>query len=51
MKTIKFTNKEIETLKDKLDSYVSYILASGEDEDCCEVRECKLLIEKLDKGE
>ena len=51
MKTINFTNKEIKTLKDILDSYISYILASGEDEEYYEVHVCKSLIEKLNKGE
>ena len=51
MKTIKFTNSEVETLKDMLNSYISYMLASGVDEDYCEIRACKSLIEKLDKGE
>lgn len=51
MKTIKFTNAEIETLKDALNSYISYMLASGVSEDYIEVRACKSFIEKLDKGE
>ena len=51
MKAIKFTNKEIETLKGMLDSYILYMLASGVDEDYYEIHECKSLIEKLDKGE
>ena len=50
-KTIKFTNAEIEALKNMLNSYVSYMLASGASEDYIEVRICKSLIEKLDKGE
>ena len=51
MKAITFTNKEIETLKDMLDSYISYMLASGADEDYCEVRACKSFIEKLKECE
>ena len=50
-KTIKFTNDEIENLKDILDSYISYMLAAGASENYIEVRECKSLIEKLEKGE
>ena len=50
-KTIKFTNSEVELLKDILDSYISYMLASGAGEDYCEVRVCKSFIEKLEKGE
>lgn len=51
MKTIKFTNAEIETLKTMLDSYVSYMLGAGASEDYIEVRACKSFIEKLEKGE
>ena len=51
MKAIKFTNTEIEALKDMLDSYVSYMLASGASEDYIEVRTCKSLIEKLKECE
>ena len=51
MKTIKFTNKELKMLKGTLDSYISYMLASGASEDYIEVCACKSLIEKLDKGE
>jgi len=51
MKTIKFTNSEIETLKTMLDSYISYMIASGASEDYIEVRACKSFIEKLEKGE
>ena len=51
MKIIKFTNKELEMLKGMLDSYISYMLASGASEDYIEVYACKSLIEKLDKGE
>lgn len=47
MKSIKFTNDEIETLKDILNSYISYMLASGASEEYILVRECKSLIEKL----
>ena len=50
MKTIKFINSEIETLKNVLDSYISYMLASGASEDYIEVRACKSFIEKLEKG-
>ena len=49
MKTITFTNDEIETLKGMLGSYISYMRASGADEDYYEVRVCKSFIEKLDK--
>ena len=49
MKTIKFTNAEIESLKDALNSYISYMLASGVSEDYIEVRACKSFIEKLEK--
>ena len=51
MKTIKFTDEEIEFLKDMLNSYISYMLASGASEDYIEVRACKSFIEKLEKGE
>ena len=51
MKTIEFTNAEIEILKTMLNSYISYMLVSGADEDYCEVRVCKSFIEKLEKGE
>ena len=51
MKTIKFTNTEVETLKDMLNSYISYMLASGAGEDYIEIRACKSFIEKLKKGE
>lgn len=51
MKTIKFTNSEIGVLKDILDSYISYMIASGAGEDYCEVRACKSFIQKLEKGE
>ena len=51
MKTIEFTNAEIELLKTMLNSYISYMLASGVGEDYCEVRACKSFIEKLEKGE
>ena len=51
MKTIKFTNTEIEFLKNILDSYISYILATGVDENNFEVQACKLFFEKLDKVE
>ena len=51
MKTIKFTNTEIESLKNMLCSYISYMRASGADEDYYEIRACKSFIEKLDKGE
>lgn len=50
-KTIKFTNSEVESLKDILDSYISYMLASGASEDYIVVRVCKSFIEKLEKGE
>ena len=50
-KIIKFTNNEIEMLKSMLDSYISYMLASGASEDYIEVRTCKLFIEKLEKGD
>ena len=50
-KTITFTNYEIETLKGMLGSYISYMRASGADEDYYEIRACKSFIEKLDKGE
>lgn len=49
MKSIKFTNDEIENLKDILNSYISYMLASGASEDYILVRECESLIEKLEK--
>ena len=51
MKAITFTNDEIETLKGMLGSYISYMRASGANEDYCEIRACKSFIEKLDKGE
>lgn len=51
MKTIKFTNAEIKELKDILDSYISYMLASGASENYIEVRACKSFIEKLEKEE
>ena len=51
MKVIKFTDKEIEFLKDMLNSYISYMLASGASENYIEVRACKSFIEKLEKGE
>ena len=51
MKTIKFTNSEVKTLKDMLNSYISYMLASGASEDYIEVRACKSFIEKFEKGE
>lgn len=51
MKSINFTNTEIELLKDILDSYISYMFVSGASEDYCEVRVCKSFIEKLEKGE
>ena len=51
MKTITFTNDEIEMLKCMLGSYVSYMRASGADDDYREVRACKSFIEKLDEGE
>ncbi len=50
-KTIKFTNSEIESLKLMLNSYISYMLASGASENYIEVRACKSLIEKFEKGE
>jgi len=50
MKSISFTNAEIELLKDMLNSYISYMLASGAGEDYCEVCVCKSFIEKLEKG-
>jgi hypothetical protein len=50
-KTIKFTNDEIEILNDILNSYISYMLASGASENYILVRECESLIEKLEKGE
>lgn len=50
-KTIKFNNTEIEILKDMLNSYISYMLASGVNEDYIEVVACKSFIEKLEKGE
>ena len=50
-KTITFTKDEIETLKCMLGSYISYMRASGADDDYREVRACKSFIEKLDKGE
>jgi hypothetical protein len=50
MKSVNFTNAEIETLKDMLNSYISYMLASGANEDYIEVRACKSFIEKLEKG-
>ena len=49
MKSIKFTNAEIDRLEDMLNSYVSYMLASGANEDYIEVRVCKSFIEKLEK--
>ena len=51
MKTIKFTNSEIKILKDMLNSYISYMIASGASEDYIEVVACKSFIKKLDKGE
>lgn len=51
MKTIKFTNAEIDRLEDMLNSYVSYMLASGANEDYHEVRACRSIIEKLKKAE
>jgi hypothetical protein len=51
MKSIKFTNTEIEKLKDMLNASISYMLETGVGEDYCEVRACKSLIEKLEKGE
>ncbi len=50
MKTIKFSNAEIENLKVILNSYISYMLASGVGENYIEVRVCKSFIEKLEKG-
>ena len=50
MKTIKFTNAEIETLKIMLNSYISYMCASGANEDYNEVVACKSFIKKLEKG-
>ena len=50
MKTIKFTDDEIEALKDMLNSYISYMLASGASEKYIEVVECKSLIKKIEKG-
>ena len=49
MKASEFTNKEIETLKGIIDSYISYIsymLASGVYEDYCEIRAWKNLIKE-----
>jgi len=51
MKTIKFTDEEIEALEYMLNSYVSYMLTSGASENYIEVVECKSLIQKLEKGE
>ena len=51
MKSISFTKAEIEILKDMLNASISYMLESGASEDYCEVRACKSLIEKLEKGE
>ena len=51
MKTIKFTDEEIEMLKGTLNSCILYMLENGAGEDYCEVRACKSLIEKLEKGE
>lgn len=51
MKSIKFTKNEIENLKDILNSYISYIIASGESENYIEIRVCNSFIEKLEKGE
>lgn len=49
MKSINFTNSEIKTLKGMLNSYISYMLASGASEDYIEVRACKSFIQKLEK--
>lgn len=51
MKSINFTDDEIEMLKDTLNASILYMLEAGASEDYCEVRACKLLIEKLEKGE
>lgn len=51
MKSINFTDDEIEMLKDTLNASILYMLEAGASEDYCEVRACKLLIEKLKKGE
>ena len=51
MKTIKFTNSEINTLKNILNSYISYMLAAGASEDYFEVRACESFIEKLEECE
>lgn len=51
MKNIKFTKNEIENLKDILNSYIAYMLASGASENYIEVRACNSFIEKLEKGE
>ena len=51
MKTIEFTNVEIEILKDILNSHISEMIAFGASENYIEVRVCKSFIEKLDKAE